>query len=99
MSQILRTTPAPAAKEIAVRTASTRRDTPESISPDRKSLMELVRATPGTKSIRVPMMIGSYDAAGIAVDADMAINAARPQQQKPVTNELMSSLFNRREKV
>ncbi len=59
MSNSFITTPAPAAREMAVRMASISRATPDSMSPDRKSRIELVSATPGTNSMMALMMMGS----------------------------------------
>ena len=55
----VRMIPAPAARDTAMATASVSLETPESISPVRKSLRALVSAAPGTKSIKIPIITKS----------------------------------------
>ena len=93
------TKPTPAASETAIRKASIIRETPESISPDRKSLMELVIATPGTNIISVPIMMELYDAPGTVDTASNAMKAATPQQQKLMINGLIGYLPRKHERV
>ena len=72
-SQILSIVPAPTAREIPVRATSARRARPEDISPERKSLMEFTKATPGTKRTIAPMTMVLYEAFGI-MQANMRAN-------------------------
>ena len=55
--QILKPAPVPTATEIAIKNASAARVRPETKSPAIVSLMALVMARPGTRSIIEPMIV------------------------------------------
>ncbi|MPN03868.1 hypothetical protein SDC9_151102 [bioreactor metagenome] len=68
---------------MAIKNASADLASPESISLARKSLIALVMATPGTKSMRAPMVIGTELLPNPMAVLTSAKNAAKAVQQNP----------------
>ena len=78
----------PTARPAAVRIASVRVYIPEKKSPEIKSLMQFVRATPGTRDIETPIIILSKRGTAPAFESPTAIRDITIEQTTALRNVL-----------